>query len=135
MKMNNILIHTDLNTIRAISRNFKDIFYLSARRLEIQTSKLYKSPRRFFNPQSILSKKKKSLLRRIILYLFVSIDTIIKTANVVEKSIPKTLKKEKVMINYFVIYWMVFRKKQMYKEICDGLEWEMRGRKLFEQSI
>ncbi|CAO3692766.1 unnamed protein product [Rhizopus microsporus] len=116
MKMNNILIHTDLNTIRAISRNFKDIFYLSARRLEIQTSKLYKSPRRFFNPQSILN-------------------TIIKTANVVEKSIPKTLKKEKVMINYFVIYWMVFRKKQMYKEICDGLEWEMRGRKLFEQSI
>lgn len=57
--MNNMLIHTDLNTIRAISRNFKDIFYLSARRLEIQTSKLYKSPRRFFNPQLILSNKKK----------------------------------------------------------------------------
>ncbi|CEG73056.1 hypothetical protein RMATCC62417_08512 [Rhizopus microsporus] len=113
IKMNNMLIHTDLNTIRSISRNFKDIFYLSARRLEIQTSKLYKSPRRFFNPQLILN-------------------TIIKTANVVEKSIPKTLKKEKVMINYFVIYWMVFRKKQMYKEICDGLEWEIRGRRLVE---
>ncbi|CAO3702562.1 unnamed protein product [Rhizopus stolonifer] len=102
-KIQDILVDSRFNSRDSIIRNLNDNFYITAKRLEIQTTKLAGSSHGFFNLNFLL-------------------DVIVQVGNYVTTIVPCTLNKKEVLTNYFLIYQLTFKKKNKYKELLYYLD-------------